>query len=104
MNLDRPIEGERPGAVDLSDRDQQRMQVYAWENRVVAPRDPTTVGFSAAQRVVDAIWADMGLRYPPQVERFLNRPRQRWPAPTGFRCVCGSRRRPGACCMSSPMP
>jgi hypothetical protein len=33
----------------------------------VAPRDPTTLPFSAAQAMVDAIWSDMGLRYPPAV-------------------------------------
>jgi len=33
----------------------------------VAPRDPTHLPFAAAQGMVDAIWADMGLRYPPAV-------------------------------------
>jgi hypothetical protein len=33
----------------------------------VAPCDPTTLPFAAAQAVVDAIWSDMGLRYPPAV-------------------------------------
>jgi hypothetical protein len=33
----------------------------------VAPRDPTTLPFSAAQAMVNAIWSDMGLRYPPAV-------------------------------------
>ena len=33
----------------------------------MAPRDPTTLPFSAAQAMVDAIWSDMGLRYPPAV-------------------------------------
>ena len=54
-------------------RDRQRSRVYAWENRVVAPRDPTTISFRAAQATVDAIWSDLGLRYPPAVERL---PRQ----------------------------
>ena len=36
---------------------------------MVAPRDPTTIALSGAQAVVDAIWADMDLRYPPAVER-----------------------------------
>ena len=36
---------------------------------MVAPRDPTIVSFPAAQAMVDAVWADMGLRYPPAVER-----------------------------------
>ncbi len=33
----------------------------------MAPRDPTTLPFPAVQGVVDAIWSDMGLRYPPAV-------------------------------------
>ena len=33
----------------------------------MAPRDPTTLPFSAAQAMVDSIWSDMGLRYPPAV-------------------------------------
>ena len=41
--------------------------MYAWENQIVVPRDPTTLPFSAAQSMVDAIWADMGLHYPPEV-------------------------------------
>lgn len=49
--------------------DRQRGLVYAWEDRVIAPRDPTLIAYAAAQAMVDAIWADMGLRYPPAVER-----------------------------------
>jgi hypothetical protein len=49
-------------------RDHQRSRLYAWENRVIAPHDPTFVSFAAAQGMVDAIWADMGLRFPPAVE------------------------------------
>ena len=33
----------------------------------MAPRDPTTLPFSAAQAAIDAIWSDMDLRYPPAV-------------------------------------
>jgi hypothetical protein len=47
--------------------------VYGWENRVVSPRDRTTIAFSAAQSMVDAIWSDMDLRYPPAVERLSRR-------------------------------
>ena len=50
-------------------RDGQRARVYAWEDAVVAPCDPGTVGFAAAQGMVDAIWSEMGLLYPPCVER-----------------------------------
>jgi hypothetical protein len=49
-------------------RDYQRGRVYAWENRVIAPRDPSVVLFSEAQGMVNAIWTEMGLRYPPKVE------------------------------------
>lgn len=35
----------------------------------MAPRDPTQIFFRAAQAMVDAIWADLGLRYPPAVGR-----------------------------------
>ena len=50
-------------------RDHQRSRVYGWEDRFVAPRDPTTIAFAAAQGMVDAIWAELGLRYPPAVEK-----------------------------------
>jgi hypothetical protein len=33
----------------------------------VAPCDPTILLFASAQAVVDAIWSDMGLRYPPAI-------------------------------------
>ncbi len=49
-------------------RDWQRGRVYAWESRIVAPRDTTFVEYCAAQSMVDAIWSDMDLRYPPAVE------------------------------------
>ena len=49
-------------------RDSQRGRVYAWENRVIAPRDATLVAFGRAQAMVDAIWVEMGLKYPPRVE------------------------------------
>lgn len=52
----------------MTARDAQRGRVYAWEDRVVAPRDPGSVAFPAAQGMVDAIWAEQGLRYPPRVE------------------------------------
>jgi hypothetical protein len=56
-------------------KDAQRGRVYAWENRVVAPHDPSHVPFAAAQGMVDAIWAEHGLAYPPKVERLPRRTR-----------------------------
>ena len=49
-------------------RDYQRSRVYRWESRIVEPRDPTIIAFPAAQAMVNAIWSDMGIRYPPVVE------------------------------------
>ncbi|WP_043838324.1 hypothetical protein [Muricoccus aerilatus] len=53
----------------MSGRDRQRARVYAWEDWVVAPHAPDLIPFSVAQAMVDAIWAEMGLRWPPKVER-----------------------------------
>ncbi len=54
-------------------RDSQRARVYAWENREIAPLDLQPVRFEAARGMVNAIWAEMGLAYPPDVIRL---PRQ----------------------------
>jgi hypothetical protein len=51
-----------------SDRDSQRGKVYEWEERFVAPRDGSRISYQQAQGMVDAIWAEMGLLYPPKVE------------------------------------
>jgi hypothetical protein len=48
-------------------RDHQRGRVYAWEQRVIAPHDRTEIARNQAQAMVNAIWADLGLRYPPKV-------------------------------------
>jgi len=50
-------------------RDSQRGRVYAWENRTIAPHDSTLVPYGRAQAMVDAIWADMRLQFPPGVEK-----------------------------------
>jgi hypothetical protein len=52
--------------------DRQRSRLYAWEDRVVAPHDPTRIARAAAQGMVAAIWAEPlwqghGLRFPPKV-------------------------------------
>jgi hypothetical protein len=49
-------------------RDRQRSKVYAWEERFVAPWDLSSISFAQAQGMVNAIWAEMGLRFPPKVE------------------------------------
>lgn len=42
-------------------------RVYAWEDRVVAPRDRSRVPFAQLQALVDHVWAAEGLRFPPRV-------------------------------------
>jgi len=49
-------------------RDSQRGRVYAWENRIIATCDSTFVDYARAQSMVDAIWTETGLKYPPAVE------------------------------------
>lgn len=49
-------------------RDFQKSKVYAWERQHVSPRDRSKVPFGALQGMVDAIWADLGLLYPPEVQ------------------------------------
>jgi hypothetical protein len=57
----------------MDDRDRQRHRVYAWEEQFIAPRDPSLIEPAQAQGMIDAIWAETGLRFPPKVERL---PRQ----------------------------
>jgi hypothetical protein len=51
-----------------SARDAQRSRVYAWEDQVVGRGDKTAIPFAAAQGMVDAIWSDLDLRFPPKAE------------------------------------
>ena len=48
--------------------DRQRGKVYAWEERFVAPHDPSTIVIAQAHGMVDVIWIEMGLSFPPKVE------------------------------------
>jgi hypothetical protein len=52
----------------MVDRDRQRSKVYAWEERFIVPRDPNSIEFARASGMIEAIWAEMGLRFPPKVE------------------------------------
>jgi hypothetical protein len=58
-------------------RDSQRGRLYAWEDRVVAPLGGGVVEFAAAQPMVDAIWSELGLRFPPQVVPLPHQARRR---------------------------
>lgn len=52
----------------IDGRDRQRSKVYAWEERFVAPYDSSTIVLAQAQGMVNAIWTEMGLCFPPKVE------------------------------------
>ena len=60
-------------------RDRQRSKVYAWEDRFVAPWDPSPIKFAQAQGMVNGIW--FGGRwvcaFHPTSSRFPSRPAPR---------------------------
>jgi hypothetical protein len=59
-------------------RDPQRSRVYAWEEAVVAPRDPSAIPYKQAQRLVDGVWLAEQLLYPPRVAPMPRQARRTW--------------------------
>jgi hypothetical protein len=51
----------------MSWRDRHARTLYAWEDKVVAPRDRGLVPFARLQPLVDHVWAEEGRRWPPRV-------------------------------------
>lgn len=51
----------------MSRCDAAARRLYAWEDRVVAPRDTGAVPFAQLQALVDHVWAAEGLRFPPRI-------------------------------------
>jgi hypothetical protein len=51
----------------VSRADGAARRLYAWEDRVVAPRDTGAVPFAQLQALVDHVWAAEGLRFPPKI-------------------------------------
>ena len=49
-------------------RDHQRSKVYKWERTHIAPYDHTPVPYENIKAIVDYVWANEGLLYPPCVE------------------------------------
>ncbi|MGG5811539.1 hypothetical protein [Falsiroseomonas sp. CW058] len=47
--------------------DPQARRLYAWEDRVVAPRDRSLVPFARLQALVDHVWEAEGRRWPPRI-------------------------------------
>lgn len=52
----------------MSRGDAAALRLYAWEDAVVAPRDRSLVPFARLQALVDHVWAEEGLRWPPRVQ------------------------------------
>lgn len=53
-------------------RDTQRSRVYKWEDRFLPTYDRTDIPFEQTQTLVDGIWTDLGLKYPPTVIKKKN--------------------------------
>lgn len=49
-------------------RNRQQTRVYAWEDAVSGAADHSAIPYAAAQGMVDAIWSELDLQYPPKVE------------------------------------
>jgi hypothetical protein len=49
-------------------RDSQRSAVYSWERNNIAHFDVKPVPFNQVQAIIDYVWAQEGLEYPPQAE------------------------------------
>lgn len=47
--------------------DYQRSRVYAWEDRHVHHKDTGSIPFEQAQSIVDYVWEQAGLAYPPKI-------------------------------------
>ena len=86
--------------------DIQRSRLYSWEDRVVAPLDPSTVAVRRRRKaLVDAIWAELDLRFPAdRSKKCRRRRRAASPTPTACASACPPPRRPGACCTNWPTP
>jgi hypothetical protein len=59
-------------------RDGQKSRLYSWEEEVIAPHGGAVIGIGAAQGVIDHIWAEVGLQYPPKVQKFQDNVTTKW--------------------------
>lgn len=58
----------------MSFRDYQKNRVYRWEQDLVPTKDQ--VHFENAQAIVNHIWSDMGLKFPPIVKPLAKQTRR----------------------------
>ena len=49
-------------------RDAQKSGLYRWERKMIAPHDKSLVNPTHLQVIVDHVWAEVGLQYPPKVK------------------------------------
>ncbi len=57
-------------------KDPQRRRLYAWEDREVAPRDTSLVPYAQLQTLVDYVWVQEGLAWPPLIRPLSKRARR----------------------------
>ena len=70
VNLSRPVKCRTNRRCWLSNmRDYQKSRVYTWEDNIVAPKDQSLVPFNQIESVVNYIWQNEGLKYPPKVKK-----------------------------------
>jgi hypothetical protein len=53
--------------LDKTIRDFQKLKVYAWETEVISPKDTTSVPFHQIPSIVEYVWRNEGLNFPPKV-------------------------------------
>lgn len=51
----------------MSRTDGAARKLYAWEDRIVAPRDRSLVPFARLQALVDHVWQAEGRHFPPRL-------------------------------------
>lgn len=61
----------------MSGRDYQKSKVYAWEWDTFRSKDTSKIPHANAQGLIDYIWTQEGLLYPPRVE-VLDKRTTRW--------------------------
>lgn len=61
-----------------STRDYQKSKLYAWENLIISPKDHNIIPYDQLQNIVDYIWNQESLRYPPRVIPLPKQATSKW--------------------------
>ena len=59
-------------------RNYQRQRVYDWENKILPGYDKSLVVFDDIQTIVNYVWEDQGLKYPPIIEPLFKGNKKAW--------------------------